>query len=55
MLGPLEAWHEHNSVQLGDQQQRFILVVLLLHANKPVSPERITEIVWPEQPERRKR
>ena len=36
---------------LGDQQQRFILVVLLLHANKPVSPERLTEIVWPDQPE----
>lgn len=53
MLGPLEAWHEHTSVSLGDQQQRFILVVLLLHANRPVSPERITEIVWPDQPERR--
>ncbi|MFD9705923.1 tetratricopeptide repeat protein [Lentzea sp. NPDC059081] len=53
MLGPLEAWHEQAPVSLGDQQQRFILVVLLLHANRPVSPERITEIVWPEQPERR--
>ncbi|WP_312878037.1 AfsR/SARP family transcriptional regulator [Lentzea indica] len=53
MLGPLEAWHGHTSVSLGDQQQRFILVVLLLHANKPVSPERLTEIVWPDQPERR--
>lgn len=53
MLGPLEAWHEHNSVQLGDQQQRFILVVLLLHANKPVSPERLTETVWPGNPDRR--
>ncbi|SDH17122.1 DNA-binding transcriptional activator of the SARP family [Lentzea fradiae] len=53
MLGPLEAWHGDAPVPLGDQQQRFILVVLLLHVNKPVSPERITEIVWPEQPERR--
>lgn len=53
MLGPLEARHGDAPVPLGDQQQRFILVVLLLHANKPVSPERITEIVWPEQPERR--
>lgn len=53
MLGPLEAWHEHTSVPLGDQQQRFILVVLLLHANKPVSPERLTETVWPDNPERR--
>ncbi|MFD4640871.1 tetratricopeptide repeat protein [Lentzea sp. NPDC058436] len=53
MLGPLEAWHDHTAVPLGDQQQRFILVVLLFNANKPVSPERITEIVWPGNPERR--
>ncbi|WP_439660205.1 tetratricopeptide repeat protein [Lentzea sp. HUAS TT2] len=53
MLGPLEAWHDHAPVPLGDQQQRFILVVLLLNANKPVSPERITEVVWPDNPERR--
>ncbi|GHH49433.1 AfsR/SARP family transcriptional regulator [Lentzea cavernae] len=48
LLGPFEAWHDHTAVPLGDQQQRFILVVLLLNANKPVSPERIAEIVWPE-------
>lgn len=53
MLGPLESWHGNVSVPLGDQQQRFILVVLLLHANKPVSPERLTETVWPDNPERR--
>ena len=46
MLGPLEAWHDGAPVQLGDQQQRFILVVLLLRANKPVSTARLTEIVW---------
>jgi DNA-binding SARP family transcriptional activator/tetratricopeptide (TPR) repeat protein len=46
MLGPLEAWHEGVPVQLGDQQQRFVLVVLLLNANKPVTPARLTEIVW---------
>lgn len=53
MLGPLESWHGNTSVPLGDQQQRFILVVLLLHANKPVSPERLTETVWPDNPDRR--
>src|SRR5690349_6571963 len=46
MLGPLEAWHDGAPVQLGDQQQRFVLVVLLLHANRPVTADRITEIVW---------
>src|SRR6202011_5824995 len=53
MLGPLEGSHEHAAVPLGDHQQRFILVVLLLHANKPVSAERLTEIVWGDQPGRR--
>ncbi|AXB45361.1 AfsR/SARP family transcriptional regulator [Amycolatopsis albispora] len=53
MLGPLEAWHDHALVPLGDQQQRFILVVLLLHANKPLTAERLTEIVWAGNPERK--
>ncbi|WP_460396864.1 AfsR/SARP family transcriptional regulator [Actinophytocola sediminis] len=53
MLGPLEAWHDGHQVQLGDQQQRFVLVVLLLHANKPVSAEKLTEIIWGDAPQRR--
>ncbi|CCH28391.1 tetratricopeptide repeat protein [Actinosynnema sp. NPDC047251] len=53
MLGPLEAWHGSARVPLGDQQQRFVLVVLLLHANRPVSPEKLTDIVWGGNPERR--
>ncbi|MGW3960105.1 P-loop NTPase fold protein [Amycolatopsis sp. NPDC005003] len=46
MLGPLEAWHDGAPVPLGDRQQRFVLVVLLLHANRPVTPARLGEIVW---------
>jgi DNA-binding SARP family transcriptional activator/tetratricopeptide (TPR) repeat protein len=46
MLGPLSAWHDGTPVQLGDQQQRFVLVVLLLHANRPVSADTLTDIVW---------
>ncbi|WP_141997422.1 AfsR/SARP family transcriptional regulator [Amycolatopsis cihanbeyliensis] len=53
MLGPLEAWHEGSQIPLGDQQQRFVLVVLLLHANRPVSTVRLTEIVWGSNPARR--
>ncbi|MGW5052755.1 tetratricopeptide repeat protein [Actinokineospora sp. NPDC004072] len=53
MLGPLEAWHAGAPVPLGEQQQRFVLVVLLLHANKPVSTERLTEIIWGDNPDRR--
>ncbi|WP_092775622.1 AfsR/SARP family transcriptional regulator [Actinokineospora terrae] len=52
MFGPLEAWHEGEPVHLGDQQQRFFLVVLLLHANRPMSAERLAEIIWPGVPER---
>ncbi|MFC5289885.1 tetratricopeptide repeat protein [Actinokineospora guangxiensis] len=46
VLGPVAAEHGGAPVPLGDQQQRFVLVVLLLHANKPVSTERLAEIVW---------
>jgi DNA-binding SARP family transcriptional activator/tetratricopeptide (TPR) repeat protein len=46
MLGPLEAWHDGEPVALGDQQQLFVLVVLLLNANKPVTSERIVNSVW---------
>ncbi|MGZ3143810.1 tetratricopeptide repeat protein [Lentzea chajnantorensis] len=53
MLGPLEAWQDGAPVPLGDLQQRYVLVVLLLNANRPMTPERITEIVWPDQPERK--
>ncbi|WP_018687101.1 AfsR/SARP family transcriptional regulator [Actinokineospora enzanensis] len=50
MLGPLEAWHDGEPVSLGDQQQRYFLVVLLLHANRPLSPERLAEVIWPGRP-----
>ncbi|MFC7614483.1 BTAD domain-containing putative transcriptional regulator [Actinokineospora soli] len=54
MLGPLAAWHGSIEVNLGDQQQRFILAVLLLNANKPVSPEKLTDVVWDGNLDRRK-
>jgi len=31
--------------EVGDQQQRFVLVVLLLHANRPVSGDRLIDIM----------
>lgn len=46
LLGPFEAWHDHVRVDLGDLQQRHVLVVLVLHANRPVSVERLTDIIW---------
>lgn len=46
MLGPFEAWHDGQQVDLGDLQQRYVLVVLLLHLNRPVSTQRLIEIIW---------
>ncbi|MGW5718967.1 tetratricopeptide repeat protein [Amycolatopsis sp. NPDC003865] len=46
LLGPFELRTNGHPVELGDLQQRYILAVLVLHANRPVSAERLTEIVW---------
>jgi DNA-binding SARP family transcriptional activator/tetratricopeptide (TPR) repeat protein len=49
LLGPFEAWHGDVRVDLGDLQQRHVLAVLLLRANKPVSVERLIDIIWGEK------
>ncbi|MCR6490412.1 tetratricopeptide repeat protein [Amycolatopsis sp. OK19-0408] len=46
LLGPFEVRIHGEAVDLGDLQQRFILAVLVLHPNRAVSTERLTEIVW---------
>lgn len=46
LLGPFELRVNGEAVDLGDLQQRYILAVLVLHANRAVSTERLTEIVW---------
>jgi len=46
LLGPFELRHNDVSVELGDLQQRFTLVALLLQANRPVSTDRLIDIVW---------
>jgi tetratricopeptide (TPR) repeat protein/DNA-binding SARP family transcriptional activator len=46
LLGPFEAWHDGAPVELGDLQQRYILVVLLLHLGRPVATERLIATVW---------
>ncbi|MGQ0838100.1 tetratricopeptide repeat protein [Actinokineospora sp.] len=50
LLGPFEVRSAGALVQLGDLQQRYTLVVLVLHANKPMSTERLIDIVWAGQP-----
>lgn len=46
LLGALEARHGGRPVDLGDRQQRYVLAALLLEANKPVSVDRLVEVVW---------
>ncbi|MGH3039125.1 MAG: BTAD domain-containing putative transcriptional regulator [Gaiellaceae bacterium] len=46
MLGPLEARVDGEALPLGGARQRSLLALLLLHANEPVSRERLIEGVW---------
>ncbi|MPZ80021.1 MAG: tetratricopeptide repeat protein [Actinophytocola sp.] len=46
MFGPFEVWHEGVQIEPGDLQQRYVLVILLLNANRAVSREYLQEYVW---------
>ncbi len=48
ILGPLEVHDERGSVALGGNKPRAVLAVLLLHANEPVSSERLAVALWGE-------
>jgi DNA-binding SARP family transcriptional activator len=41
ILGPVEVHGEHGALALGGPKPRAILAVLALHANEPVSHERL--------------
>src|SRR5689334_2510364 len=49
ILGPLEVRTEHGVVPLGGRKPRAVLAVLLLHANEPVSADRLATALWGEQ------
>ncbi|MFJ3669382.1 AfsR/SARP family transcriptional regulator [Streptomyces sp. NPDC090106] len=46
LLGPLRAWRGTAEVDLGPMQQRVVLAVLLLHADRPLSRDRLVDAVW---------
>jgi DNA-binding SARP family transcriptional activator/DNA-binding beta-propeller fold protein YncE len=46
LLGSLEARVDSERLPLGGARQRSLLALLLLHANEPVSRERLIEGVW---------
>src|SRR4051812_2661208 len=48
ILGPLEARDERGRRALGGTKPRAVLAMLLLHANEPVSPERLAAGLWGE-------
>ncbi len=50
ILGPLEVFDNERQVSIGGPQQRGLLAVLLLNANRVVSAERLVEYLWGEQP-----
>jgi len=50
MLGPIRAWRGPTELNLGSNQQRAILALLLIRANYLVSIDDLTELLWEERP-----
>ena len=48
ILGPLEVLADGRAVDLGGAKLRALLAVLALHANQPVSTERLAIALWGE-------
>ena len=48
ILGPLEVYADDRTVALGGVKPRAVLAVLALHANQPVSAERLALALWGE-------
>ncbi|MFF0745954.1 BTAD domain-containing putative transcriptional regulator [Streptomyces sp. NPDC004111] len=46
LLGPLRVWRDGEELDAGPVQQRVMLAVLLLNANRPVSRGKLIEAVW---------
>jgi len=46
LLGPLRARRGEIDVPLGSLQQRVVLAVLLLHANRPIARQQLIEAIW---------
>ena len=46
VLGAVEAWTDEQRLVLGGRQQVVLLAFLLLHANRAVSADEVTDAVW---------
>ncbi|MGA5818083.1 AfsR/SARP family transcriptional regulator [Kitasatospora sp. NPDC094028] len=50
VLGPLGVWADGIPVNPGSARQRAVLTALLLTPGQPVTPEQLSEAVWPRNP-----
>ena len=50
VLGLVEASHDGRALPLGGPKPRGLLAMLALHANTPVSADRLIEGLWGERP-----
>jgi DNA-binding SARP family transcriptional activator/tetratricopeptide (TPR) repeat protein len=48
LFGPFEVWHEGRQLEPGDLQQRYVLVILLLNANRTVTKDYLQDCLWPQ-------
>ncbi len=49
ILGPLEVWQDGKQLAPSGHKARALLALLLLHANEPISADRLLEEVWGDQ------
>jgi YVTN family beta-propeller protein len=50
LLGLVEAFHDGHAISLGGAKPRALLAILALHANAPVSADRLIEGLWGDRP-----
>jgi predicted ATPase/DNA-binding SARP family transcriptional activator len=50
LLGPLEVWAGNVQRTASQAKQRAVLALLLLDLNRPVSTDRLIELLWPDKP-----
>jgi len=48
ILGPLEVWHDGRRLPVAGARQREVLAILLLHAGRVVSADRLMDEMWGE-------
>jgi len=55
ILGPIEVFESGQLLDIGSRQQRALLAILVMNANRVVATERILEELWPREPQGKER